>query len=815
VRRVLIIVAALGLLASACSSDSPLADSPLADGPLADGPTDSPSGSTSTTSAPVVIDLGDQQIVLTSSLSGFGSCDALLEHLRTTGAEHVGPYGFNSGYGYGGPIAFAKGAPVADFARAGGAPEATFAASVDPTPDDTAASAPQAAGGSDVNLVEGVDFSGTNVQESGVDEADIVKTDGRRIYVVSSGQLVVVDVATRSVLGQVEVAAGSIAELFVSGDEIIYITNGWSEGPYRVDAVLEGDLSTTESGIAVDEPAPRIAEGAPVPYFNSPKTTITRISIAANGVPSIGETLEVPGDYVSSRAVDGTARIVLRSNPQNQFPFVYPAGPAGEKRAEEANRGALLDSQLSDWLPSYTLFDRTGQEVSTGILPGCDRTQAPTEFAGFGVISVLTIPIDGPIDPSNTAAVLAPGETVYASTDSLYVTTTRWFDDTEVGDEALWPQVWDARQTSIHRFDTTSTAGAVYMASGSVPGDIHNQFALSEFDGYLRVVSSTGQPWDNTSQSTLHVLEIGPQSLEEIGSVGDMGNGEAVQSVRFDGSTGYVVTFRQVDPFYTLDISDPTDPKVVGELKIPGFSSYLHPIGDGMVIGVGTAADTDGRTTGAKVSLFDVTNLADPLEVATWAAPDGWNNIGWDHRSFLWWGAEDIAVVPVTLWSENWSGAVVLKVADGSITEMGRIDHIDDGFVPGSTDCAEIDPADVSSPGQGGYDSELSYIVSEGSTKVLLCESSDEGGASGFQCEADPWFQSEAAKVGIDLTDGQRIEVCWPVGNEVHQIARTMMLPGGELWSLSTMYGDLSGQQPARLQVNDLVSLDRLAMLDL
>jgi len=784
VRRVLIIIAALGLLASACSSDSPLAD----------GPTDTTPGPTVTSTEPVVIELGDEQIVLTSSLSGFGSCDALLEYLQTTGAEHVGPYGFNSGYGYGGPIAIAEGAPVAEFARDGSAPNVTTAPAPSTAFDETSA----AGGGTDTSIVEGVDFSGTNVQEAGVDEADIIKTDGRRIYVVSSGQLVVVDVATRTVLGQVDVASGSTAELFLSGDEMVYITNGWPDQPYP-------DI----------EPAPRFAEGAPIPGFHSPKTTITRISIASNGTPSIQESLEVPGDYVSSRAVDGIARVVLRSNSQNQFPFVSPAGPAGEKRAEESNRQALLDSQLTDWLPTYTLFDPSGREISSGLLPGCGRTQAPTEFAGFGVVSVLTLPIDGPIDPANTSSVLAPGETVYASSDSLYVTTTRWFDSTDVADEALWPQVWDSRQTSIHRFDITSPAGAVYMGSGSVPGDIHNQFALSEFDGYLRVVSSTGQPWDNTSQSTLHVLEIGTDSLVEVGSVGDMGNGEAVQSVRFDGTTGYVVTFRQVDPFYTLDITDPTEPKVVGELKIPGFSSYLHPIGDGMVIGVGTAADDNGRTTGSKVSLFDVTDLTDPLEVATWTAPDGWNNIGWDHRSFLWWGADNIAVVPVTLWAENWSGAVVLQVVDGSLVELGRIDHIDEGVVPGQTDCAELDPAEVSSPGQGGYESELSYMIADSSTKVLVCEQGDKGGASGFQCESDPWFQSEAEKAGVDLADGQRIEVCWRTGNEVHQIARTMMLPGGELWSLSMMYGDLSGQQPARLQVNDLTSLDRLAVLDL
>ncbi len=790
-RKFLLMVTALGLLASACSSDTPTAQGP--------------GGTSPSAATPLVIHLGDQEIILTSALSGFDSCDALLDHLRTTGAEHVGPYGFNSNGWYGGPIAFAEGDSVAVTRSPDVAVDDTSGGAADFATNESAAAPRVAQGGADGSLVEGVDFSGTNVQETGVDEADIIKTDGERIYVVSSGQLVVVDVASREVLGTVDVNTGWTSELFVSGNEVIYITSGWNEGPHPLDDIAVGApaIGITEDELSI------------LPYYNSSSTTITRISISAGGAPSIIESLVVAGDYVSSRAVNGTARIVLRSNPQDQFPFVYPAGPAGEDRATESNKQALLDSQLTDWLPSYVSLDASGQETSSGLLSDCARTQAPTEFAGFGVVSVHTVAIDGTIDPSNTAAVLAPGETVYASTDSLYVTTTRWLDNTEVDDETAWQQIWDARQTSIHRFDIRSDTNATYVASGSVPGDIHDQFALSEHEGHLRVVATTGQPWDDTSESMLHVLQLSPDGLAEVGSVGDMGNGETVQSVRFDGDTGYVVTFRQIDPFYTLDISDPTNPIVAGELKIPGFSSYLHPIGDGMVIGVGSDGDNDGRITGAKVSLFDASDIANPIEVAVWSAPDSWNGIGWDHRSFLWWGAENTAVVPVSIGGDNWSGAVVLEVLDGSITELGRIDHLEDGVVPGQTDCAELGIDDVPGADQGDFETELAYMVVEGYAKVLRCESNDQGGASGFDCSPEPWLLEEAANIGISVEDGQRIEICWPVGNDVQQIVRTMMLPGGELWSMSVIYGDLSGQAEARLQVNDLSSLTRLAALEL
>ena len=216
-------------------------------------------------------------------------------------------------------------------------------------------------------------------------------------------------------------------------------------------------------------------------------------------------------------------------------------------------------------------------------------------------------------------------------------------DADETGD-IDWDEVRAEFRTNIHRFDISDPAGAVYTASGSVPGEIHNQFALSEHAGHLRVVTTTGDRWSSESESWVRVLAESDGLLVEVGSVGDIGRGEQVQSVRFAGDVGYVVTFRQIDPFYTIDLSDPAEPAVVGELKIPGFSSYLHPLGNGMVLGVGSDADEDGWITGAKVSLFDVSDLNEPREVAVWTAPSGWNEIGWDHRAFLWWAPEQLAV---------------------------------------------------------------------------------------------------------------------------------------------------------------------------
>ena len=703
--------------------------------------------------AGTVIDLEPDDVVLTAGLVRFDDCDTLLDHLHAEYSARVGPWGFDQG-GWFGPVG----------ARRGGDLEMAEAAMADA--DDGAASAAP---------VEGVDFSGTNVQEAGVDEADIVKTDGHRIFTLSSGQLVVVDAAGRRTTGSVTVAEGWGRELFIDGDGLLLITRSHSES---------GDGS---------------------------ETVLQRIDVG--GAPRIIETVRVQGNYVSARSVGGTARVVLRYDPQWNFPFVFPQNESAADVAETANRAAVLNSTLDDWLPHYTLG--TADSSTGSLMVPCDDVHAPSVFSGFGVTTVISVPIGGDFDPSQSTAVMAPGDTVYASTGSLYVATTRWIDSDDFGgeddwNEDLWRDAWQERRTSVHRFDI-SGAAASYTSSGEVLGVIRNQFSLSEHNGYLRIVTTVGDPWGEESESQVRVLSTDGDVLVEVGSVGDIGRGENVQSVRFVGDVGYVVTFRQIDPFYTIDLSDPTDPRILGELKIPGFSSYLHPISDTMVLGVGSDADDDGRVTGAKVSLFDVSDLTAPLEVAVWTAPDGWNDVGWDHRAFLWWAPEELAVIPVTVWNE-WSGAVVLRVTDGTITEVGRVDHEIEGEEPGRTDCRELTPADLPSTDMEDFTTEIEYMISDDYTTVLACEAG-EAGITGFECYPEPFFVDEAERLGL-LRGGESVSICWP-SDAPDVIVRSIVI-SDELWTLGFKgWGSFDGQAPARLHVNDLQTLARLAALKL
>ncbi len=794
-------VMALLVLAAACSGSPPGvpgvsgSNQPDATGTVSPG-TSSPSNngtaskSTSTnnnsSNSDTVIQLDPDDVTLTSRLVAFGDCNSLLDYLHDEYSARVGPWGLdNEG-------------PMVGIAQAESADDSVETVASD---SDASMSAPSSVGVTG----EGTDFSGTNVQEAGVDEADIVKTDGSRIFTLASGRLVVVDVADRAKIGKVRVADGWNYELFVNGDSLLLIAQNHAE------------RSNQGNG--------------------GPQTVLQQIDVS-NGNPEIVETLTIQGSYISARSVGGTAQVVLRYDPHWYFPFVYPQNESGRETAAAANRAAILATTLDDWLPHYTT-NANGDPSQGSLLLPCSAVHAPTVFSGFGVTSVVSVPVGEPIDPTRSTAVTAASSIVYASTSSLYVATNRWedpdvvtaddtdtsvtsiladasdviseaiADDNDESDEDFWQQ-----RTTVHRFDITGGA-ASYESSGEVQGVIHNQFSLSEHDGYLRIVTTTGDFWGERSESQVRVLDTSGSQLREISSVGDIGRGENVQSVRFVGDIGYVVTFRQIDPFYTIDLSDPTNPQILGELKIPGFSSYLHPISDTLVLGVGSDADpATGRITGAKVSLFDVSDLSAPAEVAVWSAPDGWNDIGWDHRAFLWWAPEQLAVLPVTIYGDrfddHWAGAVVLRVDDATITEVGRIDHEVPGEVPGQTDCRRITGSDLRSNDHNTFSTELEYLVSDDYRVVLACGDGDEG-MTGFECYPESWLDQEGLELGL-LRGDENISICWP-SEEPNKISRSIVI-GDELWTLGHKSGgSFNGSTKARLHVNDLQSLDRLAAL--
>ena len=628
-------VAGITLLA-ACTSDG-------GGGATADGGSAGPSGTRPAGDWP--------EASFASALEPYDSCDDLAGRLQDAALDRVGPYGLEDGYrgGIEGDVVFEDVGMAVDEAPVAGGPATTTA---------SRAAADDGSGGGDT--------SGTNVQVAGVDEPDLVKVDGDLVYSTVDGRLLVIDLS-----GDVPVLLGAVdlpsydQQLLVDGDRVLAISSGWG-GPIPLDEV----------GISAEE-ADDLAPGTPT-------VELTTIDVSDPASPTVVGHQSVDGSLVGARMVDGTARLVTTASPAG-FDFVYPSGRGSQDVAEATNRAILEDSSAEDWLPQVRSVDDDGTITAAEAAVTCEAVSHPGVWSGPGTVSVLTVDVDGGgIDPSATVSVQASGETVYASTDTLYVATWEHLD----GDLADDPEQarGDDLVTAIHAFDISGAAPATYLATGEVPGDLLDQFAMDEHDGTLRVATTVGTRFGGeASESFVTTLRRDGADLAQVGQVGEMGRTEQIRSVRFLGDVGYVVTFRQTDPLYTVDLADPAAPTVVGELKIPGFSSYLHPVGDGRLVGIGQDATDEGRTTGTQVSLFDVSDPSSPQRIQQWQVPDGTSMAEGDHHAFLWWAPEDLLVIPLSSYGDvlldggslsYFDGAVALDVGDDGIRERGRVQHL-------------------------------------------------------------------------------------------------------------------------------------------
>ena len=399
---------------------------------------------------------GADDIVLTSALEPFGACDELLTYFQEHALERVGPYGLPGA----GPMLM-EGPVAADASGAAGVTDGDMARS---------SSAP----------VAGEDYSGTNVQEEGVDEADIVKTDGRILVTVAGGRLRVIDLRTPDeVVGTLRLK-GWDPQLFLDGDRLLVMA------------------SSDSSATTVDTDAARSMPAG----GHTAISTLTLIDLANPAEPEVEAELTLDGAYRSSRMVDGTARVVLSSQPAGlAFEFPEGGGLRAERAATQRNREIIRESTIENWLPYYVLEDRRGGDPVTteGVALDCNAVSRPPEFAGFGLASVLSVDMAGALVPTGGTAVVAAGETVYASAENLYITTNQWFDPAAV--EANPRAMDEDYTTEIHAFDITQPQ-ARYTASGSVRGHVLNQFSLSEHDGHLRVATTDGTTWSPDAQTS-------------------------------------------------------------------------------------------------------------------------------------------------------------------------------------------------------------------------------------------------------------------------------------------------------------------------
>jgi uncharacterized secreted protein with C-terminal beta-propeller domain len=605
--------------------------------------------------APVSLTAQQQDVVTDTPPSGaislisFDSCEAALSGFQRAATPHIGPYGF-----VGNAMAMESGG-VALGGRA--VPDGAVAA----MPKSEQSAGDTAAAGS----AQPPGYSKTNTHEADVDEPDIVKTDGKRVVSIADGQLTVVDVASRKVTGTLK-PEGAVSQLLLSGDRALLVID--------------------QNNVVYDMPTPS-GRGKPAPgVMPTPGLGSSLVLVDLVGTPRILGKLEVEGGYVDARQIGNVARVVVRSQPK--LKFVYPDDTRSPVASMQRNREIAGTSTIDAWLPRYQL-DRDGAK-SEGRLVDCGRVSHPVQYTGSGMLTVLTLDLTRDLGTGDPVSIAADGNTVYGSGSSLYIA-----DDTQSRfipmrlDPAGTPKVApQPEKTQIHRFDIAGSGPPRYAGSGEVDGSLLNQYSLSEYSGHLRVATTVGQAGAPQSPSQSHsmVTVLARDTLKQVGRVDGLGKGERIYAVRFLGAVGYVVTFRQVDPLYTLDLSRPAGPRVVGELKITGYSAYLHAVGAGKVLGVGQEATDQGRRLGSQVSLFDVADPAAPNRVAQHQIEGGSSEAEYDAHAFLYWPDRNLVVVPVmdSKMGRTTRGdyrqanyALVLRLEQGRIAEAGRISHTD------------------------------------------------------------------------------------------------------------------------------------------
>ncbi len=495
--------------------------------------------------------------------------------------------------------------------------------------------APEAGQGAFAPTPSAPDHSTTNIQVAGVDEADIVKTDGQYIYVVSGNKTFILKAYPpdqAQILSEIEVE-GIIVGIFVNKDRLV---------------VFEEEASYYRLPILPILGEPSI--GYMPPKYISHKVSIKVYDISNRENPSLQREISADGCYIGSRMIGDYAYVIVN-----------------EPVSEEDNKPNL---------PKISIGDEEKEIFATDIYY-CNVYDYYHEYTKIIAINTQ----DDEEEPTYETILMGAGSTLYVSLNNIYLTFPVW-----------GRKLGDSQKTTIHRIHIDSSA-IEYVASGEVPGAVLNQFSMDEYNGYFRVATTT---WDEVSENNIYILDM---NLTIVGSLENLAPGETIYSARFMGERGYLVTFQKVDPLFVIDLSDPYNPRELGQLKIPGYSDYLQPYDENHLIGIGKEAVVaeEGDFAwyqGLKIALFDVSNVTSPREIANYGIGDRGTDspVLRDHKAFLFNKSRNLMVIPVLVaevdkpkypepWAYGkpvWQGAYVFHISpDNGITVRGRITHIE------------------------------------------------------------------------------------------------------------------------------------------
>lgn len=519
------------------------------------------------------------------------------------------------------------------------------------------------------------DFSETNVQVQGVDEADIVKTDGSYIYTLKGKQLSVVRAVPADKMQLVSKISFNNnfnpRDIYIDAKHLIVIGDSYKNNPQPVDNVKK-----------MIYPGP--------PQYNSQTCKAIIYNIKDKSNITISREIELEGNCLSTRKIGSSLYLV--SN--NGIPYYRPGDPI--------------------ILPSYrdSVVSKEFQSIS------CDKINYFPDCIYRSYVIVASVNTDNLDQKVDIKTYLGNGDNIYASTANLYIALTSYPPMQPLLEDSAHPQTRPELKTEIYRF-ALQGASTNYTGRGTVPGNILNQFSMDEHKGYFRIATTTGEMWSRGQDISKNHIYVLDNELKITGKVENIAPGEKIYSTRFMGDRAYMVTFRNVDPFFVIDLKNPQKPVILGKLKIPGYSDYLHPYDENHIIGFGK--DTvemkgwDGEPQafyqGLKIAIFDVTNVSQPVEMSKVVIGDRGTDseILNNHKALLFSKEKNLLAFPVTLMeiapgtkdkhnipaygSFSFQGAYIYNIdLKNGLQYKGRISH--------------LDPADYQKAGDYWYDSD-------------------------------------------------------------------------------------------------------------
>lgn len=505
------------------------------------------------------------------------------------------------------------------------------------------------------------EFSSTNVQVEGVDEADLIKTDGSYIYQINNGALVItraVPADQMKLMARISFDQSSFnpSDFYVADNKLVLLGSGWNEpGPLPVpQAKMSADMYMVP------------------PYYRGITTTRALVyDISNKNNPVKIRELELKGQYVTSRRIGSTLYLIC-----NDYINYY---------APEENVP----------LPAYR--DSAAGGIMANI--SCEKIRYFPGCSYYSYIVTAALEIDQPGLAAKVDTYLGTAENIYASGNNLYIAIPAVINQGPVINDTAMPyQNQDA--TNVYRF-ALKDKSLTYNARGKVPGHILNQFSMDEYKSFFRIATTAY----NSSGLTTNNIYVLNENLQINGKIEEIAPGERIYSARFMGDRAYMVTFRQVDPFFVIDLANPAQPKILGKLKIPGYSDYLHPYDENHIIGFGKdtieGKSYDGAPLayyqGMKVAVFDVSNVNNPVEMDKVIIGDRGTDSELlnNHRALLFSREKNLLAFPVSVAEINpatvsqnpnsfpaygsfsYQGAYIYNISlAGGLEYKGRITHI-------------------------------------------------------------------------------------------------------------------------------------------